>query len=78
VFTAKIETPFDGNDTYGYPLTFHTKYGGKRDPKPVNSGFINYWNLLADIAFSLIGGLVVSASIYIVRKKRKTKNNLSK
>lgn len=75
VFTAKIETPFDGNDTHGYPLTFHTEYGGKRDPRPVNSGFTNYWNLLADIAFSLIGSLIASASIYSIRKKLGTKKS---
>ena len=75
VFTAKIETPFDGNDTYGYPLTFHTEYGGKRDPRPVNSGATNYWNLVVDIGFSLIGGLIVSAGIYAMKKKFVTKNS---
>ncbi len=75
--TAKIETPFDGHDTYGFPFTFFTKFSGMCMPCPPNPTETNYLNLLIDILVSLIFGFI----IWIGYKKtkvalRKKKNGI--
>jgi hypothetical protein len=56
ISTAKIETPFDGNNTYGFPLTFLIRLGGKRFPNPENWTEIFYFKLLVDIAVAFGSG----------------------
>lgn len=57
--TAKIETPFDGNDTYGFPLTFFVRFSGMRISYPLNPTEIKIIYLLIDALFSLIMGLLL-------------------
>tara|TARA_R100000005_G_C4986819_1_gene194934 strand:- start:623 stop:895 length:273 start_codon:yes stop_codon:yes gene_type:complete len=52
LITMKIETPFDGNDTYGFPFTFHKTLGGRRFPIPENYYETHIWYLVIDFAFS--------------------------
>jgi hypothetical protein len=70
--TAKIERHFDGNDTYGYPLTFYTKLGGKCQPCPDSLSQTNYLNLLVDLSFGLVVGVVTGGLIEAVRKQFRT------
>jgi len=46
--TASIETPFDGNDNFGFPFLFYTIYGGKRSLYPPNE--FSAFMLLIDVA----------------------------
>ena len=68
LITMKIETPFDGNDTYGFPFTFHIKWSGMCEPCPENptETYIGY--LLIDI---LIAGLFAFGILSINRKLKK-------
>lgn len=65
LLTMKIETPFDGNDTYGFPFTFHIKWSGMCDPCPDNptDTYIGY--LLVDI---VLAGLFVFGVLSMMRK----------
>jgi hypothetical protein len=54
ISTAKIETPHDGEDTYGFPLTFFIRFSGMCDPCPPNPTETYYWKLLLDILFAAI------------------------
>jgi hypothetical protein len=42
LLTIKNETPIDGNDTYGFPFTFFTEYGGKRVDY---NGLVSYFQI---------------------------------
>ena len=59
ISTAKIETPFDGNDTYGFPLTFLIRLSGKRFPNPENWTEIFYFKLLVDIAVAFLLAILI-------------------
>jgi hypothetical protein len=52
--TAKIETPFDGHDTYGFPFTFHKVFSGMCDPCPPNPSATYYGWLVVDVLFAAI------------------------
>ena len=54
--TMKIETPFDGNDTYGFPFTFHIKWSGMCFDCPENPTETYYGYLLIDFIISGIIG----------------------
>lgn len=45
IYTAKIETPFDGNDTYGFPLTYFIRFSGECAPYHTQLRLIigSYW-----------------------------------
>jgi hypothetical protein len=67
--TARIETPTDGEDTYGFPLTFHTRFSGMCNPCPKYPTETNYWNLLVDIAVAAGTGFVIWKIIRAVTEK---------
>jgi len=67
--TAKIETPFDGHDTYGFPFTFFIRFSGMCDPCPPNPTETKIGYLLIDILFSIIVGLL----LWLIVKKVKLK-----
>lgn len=69
ISTAKIETPSDGNDSYGFPLTFLIRLGGKRSPNPIGWTEISYLKLLLDIVVAFLLAIIVW-TIYV--KLRKT------
>ncbi|MBO6514970.1 MAG: hypothetical protein JJ975_00280 [Bacteroidia bacterium] len=52
--TSKIETPFDGDDTYGFPFTFYIVYSGMCDPCPDEPTQFYGFKLWIDILFSAI------------------------
>ena len=52
--TMKIETPFDGNDTYGFPLTFHIKWSGMCFECPENPTETNYGYLFIDFLIAFL------------------------
>jgi hypothetical protein len=67
--TKKIETPFDGHDTYGFPLTFHTTFSRMCNPCPTKMSYTNYWNLLADLGFAFISGFAIWKGIIFFKNK---------
>ena len=74
MFTAKIETPFDGNDTYGFPLTFYKVYGGKRDIISPNE--FSIMKLVIDVIIALsISVICVTLFIKLYNYEPRTKNN---
>lgn len=68
--TMKIETPFDGNDTYGFPFTFHKKWSGMCFECPENPTETYYGYFLIDL---IIAGLI-SFGIWNLNNKRKRLN----
>ena len=69
ILTTKIETPFDGNDTYGFPLEFYKTYGGKQTYYPPNE--FSIIKLKIDI---IIATFISFGTITIVKKIRLKKN----
>ena len=69
--TMKIETPFDGNDTYGFPYTFHIKWSGMCFECPENPTETYYGYLLIDF---IIAGLI-SFGIWNLYNKQKRLND---
>lgn len=70
LITMKIKTPFDGNDTYGYPFTLHIKWSGMCFECPENPTETYYGYLLIDF---IIAG-VISFGIWSLYKKWKRLN----
>lgn len=59
ISTAKIETPIDGEDTYGFPLTFFIRFSGMCSPCPPNPTEIYYLQLVADVAVAFLLSLII-------------------
>ena len=70
LITMKIQTPFDGNDTYGFPFIFHIKWSGMCYDCPENLNETYFGYLLADLIFSGI----IAGGIYGLLKKFKKIN----
>ncbi|QIE58667.1 hypothetical protein G5B37_03550 [Rasiella rasia] len=68
LLTMKIETPFDGNDTYGFPFTFHIKWSGMCDPCPDNPTETYLGYLFIDIVLS---GLFGFGILSLIRKLKR-------
>lgn len=68
--TMKIETPFDGNDTYGFPFTFHIKWSGMCFECHENPTETYYGYLLID--FIIVG--LISFGVWSLYNKRKRLN----
>ena len=64
----KIETPFDGNDTYGFPFTFHKTLGGKRFPITENYYETHIGYLVMDFIFS---GLLAFGILNLYKKLKR-------
>jgi hypothetical protein len=64
--TATLKGGSDGDDTYGFPLTFYIRYSGMCDPCPPNpqTMSVNTWPLIIDIVVSFIGALLIWKIIY--------------
>jgi hypothetical protein len=65
--TMRIETPFDGNDTLGFPFTFFIKYGGKSTHYHPYSTETYFGFLLVDL---VVAGLL-SFGLWKLYKKLK-------
>lgn len=59
ISSAKIETPFDGDDTYGFPLTFFIRFSGMCEPCPPNPTEIFYLKLLFDIIIAFLFAFLI-------------------
>ena len=66
--TAEVETPFDGDDTYGFPLTFFIRFSGMCKPCPPNETETFYLKLLVDILFALLLAILVLAGFKKAKK----------
>jgi hypothetical protein len=58
----------DGEDTYGFPFTFHVTYSGMCDPCPETSGATDYLKLLADLGIAFLIGLALWKVFDMVRQ----------
>ena len=65
--TAVIETPFDGNDNFGFPFRFYQIYGGKRSFYPPNE--FSVFLLLIDVMFVYLA--VWLSNVVLAKFKRK-------
>lgn len=70
VSTAKIDTPSDGNDSFGFPLTFFIRFGGKRLNQLTQLSEIFYLNLLIDVVVALIIATLIWTVYVMLRKNR--------
>ena len=62
--TAKLERAFDGNDNYGYPLTFFTEYSGMvADPGANPTSSFKFLNLIIDLVPVTILAVLVEWAI---------------
>jgi hypothetical protein len=59
ISTAKIETPIDGIDTYGFPLTFFIRNDGMCLPCLTEPTETYYWKLLVDIAVAFLLSIII-------------------
>lgn len=73
ILTAKIESPGDGNDVYGYPLIFLTKYGGKI-VGPLRTSEFNFSNLIIDLVPIIILAILLELAILTIVEKVKNKS----
>lgn len=73
LLTAKIETPFDGNDFYGYPLTFLTKYSGMIEGPPLSPRF-SFLNLVIDLLPVTALAVLLEWAIFAGIKKIKSRS----
>jgi len=65
--TAIIETPFDGNNNFGFPFRFYKIYGGKRSFYPPNE--FSVVMLLIDVVFVYL--VVWLSNVILVKFKNK-------
>lgn len=70
VVTASIETPFDGNDNFGFPVRFYKIYGGKRSFYPPNE--FSAVMLLIDVVFVYLA--VWLSNVVLLKFKTKNEN----
>ncbi|MDB5208294.1 MAG: hypothetical protein JWR72_3369 [Flavisolibacter sp.] len=66
--TMKEEASFDGDNTYGFPLTFHIQYSGMCDPCPESPTSTNFLKMLIDLILALVMGIVLIEVIDFVLK----------
>lgn len=67
ILTLKIESPSDGNDTFGFPFTFYKIFGGKRTYYSPNDFFILF--LLLDI-FTAYVIVLISRTLFAKLKRK--------
>lgn len=75
ISTAKIETPVDGNDTYGFPLTFFIRFSGMCSPCPPNPTETSYWKLFVDIVAAFLIAVVILTVYTRLRKTLQKKKS---
>ena len=67
LLTAKIETPFDGNNTFGFPFLFFREYGGKRTYYPPNE--FSILNVLFDFLCAILAILIIRTAFLKIKYK---------
>lgn len=68
--TSSIETPFDGNDEFGFPFRFYKIYGGKRSFYPPNE--FSVVMVLLDFVFVYLAVWLSNAAL--IKLKNKNEN----
>lgn len=68
--TSSIETPFDGNDEFGFPFRFYKIYGGKRSFYPPNE--FSVVMVLLDFVFVCLAVWLSNAAL--IKLKNKNEN----
>ncbi|OQP57264.1 hypothetical protein A3860_11965 [Niastella vici] len=78
ISTAEIRSGSDGEDTYGYPLTFFIRFSGECDPclPDAPETEINFLKLLLDLLFAAIFPILGWA--FIIKVKKDIKKDLNK
>ncbi|MBO9202475.1 MULTISPECIES: hypothetical protein [Niastella] len=75
ITTAELKGASDGDDNYGFPLTFFNRVNGC-DPCPPDSDLTTFyfWPLIADLLFaatiSLLAWAVLSKIITVIKNKQ--------
>ncbi|MFN3404773.1 MAG: hypothetical protein ACK40G_11795 [Cytophagaceae bacterium] len=67
IIFAKIEIPYDGNNTVGFPLIFYIQYSGMCDPCPPEMEYFYLWNFTLDFIFT---GFISFVAYYLMLKIR--------
>jgi len=74
ILTAKIERPFDGNNSYGFPVVFLTEYSLMvLDLDQVTPPSFNFLNLLLDLAPVIVLGIVTEQAIMTIAGRLRKK-----
>jgi len=73
IVTSSLKSPSDGNDLFGFPLTFYTYLGGKKIIEPESRIIMNYYNLLVDIGFVIVLSLGMDYIRKRIQRARKEK-----
>ena len=68
--TASIETPSDGNDTFGFPFRFYKIYGGKRSFYPPNE--FSVVMMLLDVVIATL--VVWIGNVTFIKLRTKNEN----
>lgn len=63
--TMEIETPFDGNDTYGWPFTFYTRLSVMTEPSSGGQVETSTEYFLIDF---VVSGVLAFVSFSLVQK----------
>jgi len=71
ISTARIEGPSDGDDIYGYPVTFFIQHSGMCSPCPPDMTEIHYGKLILDLLFA--AGITIIGWIILIRIIRSLK-----
>ncbi|MBI1307352.1 MAG: hypothetical protein GC181_12180 [Bacteroidetes bacterium] len=69
-FTMKIETPVDGEDTFGFPFIFHVNHSPMCSPCPDEMSETFYGKLILDILFCLAASFGLIRIWEIFQKNR--------
>lgn len=72
LLTAEIGAPSDGNNTFGFPLTFFKEYGGRRTYYPPNEFSV------LNVVLDLLGVFLVVLIVRTVFSKLKNGTMLQK
>ncbi|WP_228853494.1 hypothetical protein [Aegicerativicinus sediminis] len=64
----KIQTPIDGSDTYGFPITFYTVFSGECVDCLETKPKISFSSLIIDVFVSGVLGLAID---YIIKRFKK-------
>ena len=73
ILTAKEGIQADGNNLYGFPLTFLTEYGGL-GPEIRTSRF-NFFNLVIDLLPVTILAILIERAVSAIVEKVKSKSS---
>jgi hypothetical protein len=68
ILTADEQQMVDGDNRYGFPITFYIEYSRMCDPCPDNYTELNYLNVIADLLFASILSLFLWKGISLLKR----------